>query len=209
MRRAFVLAILATCWAGRAWAQVTSAEGYTPPDDTPSIRVGVENVSGASLRATYLVDVVSAASADIVSTASPRWQEVRQAGTLSAQYKPSDFGVAVGGSMSSEPDYLSYGGYAMVIKDFDSKNWTVTLGYGFSHDTAGRCGAADAGCTPFSVFSPLFFTLPSIEIPLSVRRASTFRIWRSGGLGDLRFLFCEYNNDASISKAATTRFIRK
>jgi hypothetical protein len=119
---------------------------------TPSIHASVENVSGASLAGSYLVDVVSAASADIVSTASRRWQEVRQAGALSGQYKPHDFGVSLGGSISSEPDYLSYGGYAMVVKDFDEKNWTGTFGYGFSHDTAGRCGTGGA-CTPFNVFS--------------------------------------------------------
>jgi hypothetical protein len=121
---------------------------------TPSIAVGVDNVSGVSLSASYLVDVVSAASIDIVSTASTRagWGEVRQAGTASVQYKPHDFGVALGGSISREPDYLSEGGYAMMIKDFDEKNWTLTLGAGYSHDIAGRCGIGGA-CTPFSVFS--------------------------------------------------------
>jgi hypothetical protein len=119
---------------------------------TPSIRLGVENAAGASLTGTYLVDVVSAASVDVVSTASNRWREVRQAGTLSGQYKPHDFGVGVGSSVSSEPDYFSYGVSANVVKDFDEKNWTVTFGYGFSHDTAGRC-AGPGSCTPFSVFS--------------------------------------------------------
>src|SRR5208283_3657207 len=119
---------------------------------TPSINAGIDNVSGASLTGSYLVDVVSAASADIVSTASNRWQEVRQAGGLGAQYKPHDFGVGVGGSVSSEPDYLSYGFFATAVKDFDEKNWTLNFGFGYSHDTAGRCG--DNGqCTPFSVFS--------------------------------------------------------
>ncbi|HEY8091383.1 MAG TPA: DUF3570 domain-containing protein [Polyangiaceae bacterium] len=130
--------------------------GYNDTDHvsvlTPSVNAGIDNVSGASLDATYLVDIVSAASADIVSTASNRWQEVRQAGSLSGQYKPHDFGVGVGGSVSREPDYLSYGVYATVVKDFDEKNWTLEFGYGFSHDTAGRCGA-DGACTPFSVFS--------------------------------------------------------
>jgi len=130
--------------------------GYSDNDHisvlTPSVHAGIENVSGASLNGSYLVDVVSAASADIVSTASRRWQEVRQAGSLSGQYKPHDFGVGVGGSVSSEPDYLSYGVYATVVKDFDSKNWTLDFGYGFSKDTAGRCGA-DGACTPFAVFS--------------------------------------------------------
>jgi hypothetical protein len=130
--------------------------GYNDNDHvtvvTPSVALGIDNVSGGSLQATYLVDVVSAASADIVSTASPRWHEVRQAGSLSAGYKPRDFGITVGGSVSREPDYLSYGAYATVVKDFDEKNWTLFFGYGFSHDTIGRCG--DSGlCTPFSVFS--------------------------------------------------------
>src|SRR5579864_4111212 len=119
---------------------------------TPSIHGTIENASGATLSGSYLVDVVSAASADIVSTASSRWQEVRQAGVISGTYKPHNFGVGVGGSVSSEPDYLSYGGHAMIIADFDQKNWTLTLGYGFSHDTAGRCGTGGQ-CTPFSVFS--------------------------------------------------------
>jgi hypothetical protein len=130
--------------------------GYNDSDHisvvTPSIHAGIENVSGASLNASYLVDVVSAASADIVSTASRRWEEVRQAGGLAGQYKPHDFGVGVGGSISREPDYLSYGFFATMVKDFDQKNWTLTGGFGFSHDTAGRCGAGGA-CTPFSVFS--------------------------------------------------------
>jgi hypothetical protein len=139
-------------------SKIASAEfaAYNDSDHvtvyTPSVRIGIDNVSGASLDGTYLVDVVSAASADIVSTASSRWQEVRQAGTLSAQYKPRDFGVSLGGSVSSEPDYLSYGAYATVVKDFAEKNVIATFGYGFGHDTIGRCGAGGA-CTPFDVFS--------------------------------------------------------
>lgn len=120
---------------------------------TPSFALGIENVSGASLRATYLIDIVSAASADIVSTASPRWQEVRHAGSLYGEYKPRDFGVGVGASISREPDYLSYGAYGTLRKDFSEKNWSLYFGYGFSHDTAGRCGAEPAACTSFTVFS--------------------------------------------------------
>ncbi len=130
--------------------------GYNDSDHvtviTPSIAIGIENTSGASLNASYLVDVVSAASVDIVSTASSRWKEVRQAGSVTGEYKPHDVGVAVGGSFSSEPDYLSYGAFATLTKDFDEKNVTTFFGYGFSHDIAGRCGDFGA-CTPFSVFS--------------------------------------------------------
>ncbi len=122
---------------------------YTDTDHvtvfTPSVAGSVENVTdGASLRGSYLVDVVSAASVDIVSTASRRWTEVRQAGALDATYKPKDFGLELGGSVSSEPDYLSYGFGAQILHDFDEKNLTLLFGYGFGHDTVGRSGTSFA-----------------------------------------------------------------
>ncbi|MEO7109836.1 MAG: DUF3570 domain-containing protein, partial [Polyangiaceae bacterium] len=126
--------------------------GYTDSDHvavfTPSIAASLENVTtGASIRGSYLVDVVSAASVDIVSTASRRWTEARQAGSLEAEYKPRDFGVSVAGSTSSEPDYFSYGFGVTMTLDLLEKNLTLIGGYGYGHDTAGRSG------TPFSVFS--------------------------------------------------------
>ena len=125
---------------------------YTDSDHvtvlTPSIAASLENVTtGASIRGSYLVDVVSAASVDIVSTASRRWTEVRQGGALEAEYKPRDFGVSVAGSTSNEPDYFSYGFGVTMTLDLLEKNLTLIGGYGYGHDTAGRSG------TPFSVFS--------------------------------------------------------
>jgi hypothetical protein len=115
---------------------------------TPSINGSISNVTdGASLRGSYLVDVVSAASVDIVSTASRRWVETRQAGSIEGEYKPRDFGVAIGSSVSSEPDYFSYGLGVTMTHDFNEKNLTLIGGYGFGHDTIGRSG------TPFSIFS--------------------------------------------------------
>lgn len=160
---ALAVAVLTTTAAvashARAADSKTAAIEVATYDDTdhvtvftPSVRLGWEDTGGLRFNASYLVDVVSAASVDIVSTASNRWREVRQAGAVSGQYKPHDLGGEIGVAISNEPDYLSYGGYAKVIKDFDEKNWTVTLGYGFSHDVAGRCGGG-GHCTPFSVFS--------------------------------------------------------
>jgi hypothetical protein len=143
---------------------------------TPSLALSIDNTNGATLSATYLVDVVSAASADIVSTASPRWSEVRQAGSLYGEYKPRDFGVGVGTSISREPDYLSYGAFATVRKDFSEKNFSVFFGYGFGHDTAGRCGA-DGQCTPFSVFShPLLRATYNAGFDLVVDRLSLLTV---------------------------------
>ncbi len=133
--------------------RVTSeVSAYTDSDHvtifTPSIGASIENVTtGASLHGRYLVDVVSAASVDVVTTASRAFKEVRQAGTLSADYKPHDFGLSIAGSISREPDYLSTGGSLSLTKDFDEKNTTLNGGFGYSRDVAGRSG------TPFAIFS--------------------------------------------------------
>jgi hypothetical protein len=131
--------------------------GYTDSDAvtvfTPSVNMSVENVTaGATLSASYLLDVVSAASVDIVSTASRRWMEARQAGTFEAEYKPHDFGILLAGSLSREPDYLSYGLGAQMTKDFNEKNTTLLGGFGYGHDTIGRSD------TPFAVFSRTLVT---------------------------------------------------
>jgi hypothetical protein len=131
---------------------VTAYGSYADTDhvfvQTPSIAGTVSNpVAGWSIGGEYLVDVVSAASVDIVSTASRSWREVRQEGRLDASYKPGTFGVAATGAVSDEPDYLSWTVGGSVTRDFFQKNLTLLLGYFHTHDTAGRTG------TPFSVFS--------------------------------------------------------
>ena len=115
---------------------------------TPSVAARIENpTAGWSVDGSYLVDVVSAASVDIISTASRRWTEVRHAGQARGAYKPGELGASVEGSISSEPDYLSYAVGAAAVHDFDDKNLSLELGYGYAHDTIGRTG------TPFSVYS--------------------------------------------------------
>jgi hypothetical protein len=116
--------------------------------ETPSVHGMVSDPArGWSASGQYLVDVVSAASVDIVSTASRNWNEVRQAGDVEGAYKPGNLGVSVNGSVSSEPDYLSWAAGGEITQDLLQKNLTLQLGYGHGHDVAGRAG------TPFSVFS--------------------------------------------------------
>jgi Protein of unknown function (DUF3570) len=103
--------------------------------------------AGWSVNARYLVDVVSAASVDIVSTASRRWEEVRNVGSAEMEYKPDSFGFRASANVSSEPDYLSLTGGAALVKDLLDKHVTLLGGYSFGHDIGGRTG------TPWSVFS--------------------------------------------------------
>lgn len=115
---------------------------------TPSLSGAVSDpTAGWKLSGSYLVDVVSAASVDIVSSASRRWVEVRHAGSLDAEYKPEAFGLALNAAVSSEPDYLSWTVGATASQDVLDQNATLLLGFAHGHDVAGRSG------TPFSVFS--------------------------------------------------------
>jgi hypothetical protein len=126
--------------------------GYADSDHvfvfTPSVAGSVANPTGGwRVGGSYLVDVVSAASVDIVSAASRRWSEIRQEGTLEGAYRPRTFGVSVNGAVSSEPDYQSLSGGGAITQDLFDKNATLLLGFNHAHDVAGRTG------TPFSVFS--------------------------------------------------------
>lgn len=115
---------------------------------TPSVTANVESpTAGWGVNGRYLVDVVTAASPDIVATASPRWTEVRNAGNIGGRYKPGTFGVSGGVTTSYTPDYLALGANGQLLKELDEKNLTLVAGYGYGHDTIGRAG------TPFSVFS--------------------------------------------------------
>ena len=112
---------------------------------TPNVGASVENpTSGWGVNGRYLVDMVSAASPDIVATASPRWSETRHAGSLGGQYKPGNFGGGVNASLSYTNDYLAFSGGGNLLLDLDEKNWTLLAGYTYGHDTVGRTGTAFA-----------------------------------------------------------------
>ncbi len=126
--------------------------GYADSDHvfvlTPSIAGTVAKpTAGWSVDASYLVDVISAASVDIVSTASRRWEEVRQAGSLGAAWQRGSFGASATGVASFEPDYVSWAAGFALTQDLLSKNLTLLAGYDHAQDVAGRTG------TPFSVYS--------------------------------------------------------
>ncbi len=151
---------------------------------TPSLTASVAKpTAGWSVNGSYLVDVVSAASVDIVSTASRRWQEARQAGTLEAAYKRGAVGVSANGAVSFEPDYSSWAAGLIATQDLLEKNLTLLAGYDHERDVAGRAG------TPFSVFSRTIETdRVKAGITLILDRATT-----GSALFDMEFV----NGDTS------------
>jgi Protein of unknown function (DUF3570) len=139
---------------GRGFTFRSGLELATYSDDnetgvfSPSLFLSGENpTAGWQVGGSFLVDVVTTASADIVSTASRRWDEVRYAATLAADYRrgPIKFGRNVG--VSIEPDYLALSTGASLGADLFNKTVTPSLSYALSLDTLGRAK------TPFDVFS--------------------------------------------------------
>ncbi|WP_050433755.1 DUF3570 domain-containing protein [Chondromyces crocatus] len=132
----------------RATSEVSA---YTDDTDvhvlTPTVGATIESPTGGwSVGGRYLVDVVTAASPDIIAAASPPWTEVRHAGSIDGSYQSGDYRVGGQGSVSVEPDYRSLSAGVQGSIDFDEKNYTLLLAYAFRHDIAGRVG------TPFDVF---------------------------------------------------------
>jgi hypothetical protein len=114
----------------------------------PAIALSLENpTSGWRIGGSFLVDVVTAASPDIVATASRRFDQSRFGGTLSGEYKIGPAKVGVDGGISAENDYLARSVGVSGSADLFDKRVTPTLAYGIGFDTLGR---AD---TPYDVFS--------------------------------------------------------
>ncbi len=114
---------------------------------TPGIRLDLEGVTeGWGIGAGLLVDVVTAASADIVATASPKWTDIRYVPALDGRFKVSDVTVSLGGGASIESDYIAGSGSVGVAVDLEEKTISPAFSYGFGYDVAGRRG------TPYSVY---------------------------------------------------------
>ncbi len=115
---------------------------------TPGMAATVENVTGGwGFGGSFLVDVVSAASADIVATASPSWIDVRYVPGASAHFGVGEADVRVAGGASVESDYVAGTGSVGVSMDFADKTITPALSYSFGYDVAGRRG------TPYEVYA--------------------------------------------------------
>jgi hypothetical protein len=121
--------------------------GYADTDHvnvaSPSIGGRVAHPGDAwSVDGRYLVDAVSAASVDIISTASPAWFEWRHVGSLEAEGRRAGLGLAASGAVSHEPDYLSVAGGLTLSTELRQKTVNPFLGLTVAQDTIGRTGQA-------------------------------------------------------------------
>lgn len=112
---------------------------------TPAFRMSLESPTGGwGVGASFLVDVVTAASSDIIATASPRWREVRWVPAINAHKKIGPADISVRGTHSHEPDYLASSGGVGFSIDLADKTVTPNLSYEISYDISGRAGTAYA-----------------------------------------------------------------
>jgi hypothetical protein len=123
----------------------TEVSAYTDSDAvhvlSPTVAGAVmDEVAGWSIGGSYLVDAVSAASVDIVATASNHWVENRHVGAGSANFKAGPAAVALSGGFSREPDYLSLGGGGVISFELAEKNVMPFIGGSYGHDLVGRTG---------------------------------------------------------------------
>lgn len=158
----FALAVVAGCSAiatpafadepDLSYKLRTEVSAYKDSDATnvitPGVRAEIVGVTdGWAVGASVLVDVVTAASADIVATASPRWTDERYVPGLDARFKVSDVTVSLAAGGSVESDYYAGSGALGLSVDLADKTITPSFSYGFGYDIAGRRG------TPLDVYS--------------------------------------------------------
>lgn len=125
----------------------TEVSGYVDDDHVAVVTPGAfgsvtHPVDGWSAGGAFLVDVVTAASSDIVATASPRWTEVRYVPSLNGSKKFDELTLAARANASIEPDYLALGGGVTGAIDLMDKTVTPSLGYDFGYDISGRAGTS-------------------------------------------------------------------
>lgn len=107
--------------------------------DGPSVLVRKNVGPQVSLSGQYYVDSVSAASVDVLATASP-YVEERTEYTLGVDYLHEDSVMSLGFTNSSENDYEANTVYFSVSQEFFGGMSTVTMGYANGWDDVQRVG---------------------------------------------------------------------
>jgi hypothetical protein len=143
---------VASARAEPPWTLSSDSLLYTDTDNVlvVSSQLGVDRAlddDGGKASALMVVDVVSAASVDVVSQASMRFTEVRAEADLALSLALSDALVSVDYRGSTEPDYRSHGVGAGYQTRLGSPDTVLGADYQITFDTVGRSG------TPFDNWS--------------------------------------------------------
>jgi hypothetical protein len=118
-----------------AMAHVYQGGGVTASG--PALLVRKSLADKVSLSATYYVDMVSNASIDVVTSASP-FKETRSAYGFGLDYAVRDSLISLSGSTSREPDYTANAVSLDVSQEVFGGMSTVSLGYTLGSDRVGK-----------------------------------------------------------------------
>jgi len=105
----------------------------------PALFVRKNLLNKVSLFATYYADIVSNASIDVITTASP-YHETRHEYGLGFDYAVRDSMITLAGSYSTEPDYTATAFNIDVTQDVFGGMTSVALGYTYGSDDVGKVG---------------------------------------------------------------------
>jgi hypothetical protein len=105
----------------------------------PALLVRKSLADKVSLSGGYYLDMVSNASIDVVTTASP-YKENRNEQTLGLDYVYRDALITLSGSNSSEPDYKAKSAGIDVSQEVFGGMTTISLGYTRAWDKVGQKG---------------------------------------------------------------------
>jgi hypothetical protein len=120
-----------------AMGHVYNGGGVTASGPALLVRKSVADT--VSLTGTYYVDMVSNASIDVVTTASP-YKETRTAFGLGLNYAVRETLITVAGASSREPDYLANAINVDLAQDVFGGMTTVGMGFTKGEDKVGQHG---------------------------------------------------------------------
>jgi hypothetical protein len=103
----------------------------------PALLVRKNLFKKVSLSALYYADIVSNASIDVVTTASP-YDETRREYGLGVDYAVRDALITFAASRSNEPDYKAESFSLDIAQEFFSGMSTASLGYTYGSDDVGK-----------------------------------------------------------------------
>jgi hypothetical protein len=123
---------------------VVKTQVYTDSDHTtvvsPLVALSRDAWRGGTLSASYVADVVSSASIDVISNATTRMTDYRSEITAGLSQKLRSTLLSASYIYSVENDYESHNVALGFSQDLFEKNSTLALGYTFAHNSVGRTG---------------------------------------------------------------------
>lgn len=139
---AVVLVLASTAFADDTFT--TKTQVYADSDHTvvvsPLVAISRDAWKGGTLSASYVADIVSSASIDVVSNATKHMSDFRSEITaaLTQKWRASTFSGSY--IYSVENDYSSQNADLSVAQDFFQRNTTLALGWTVSENAVGRTG---------------------------------------------------------------------